>query len=43
MVENPPSYARDAGSIPGDGGTKILPAPGELRPRTATTEPTRHN
>ena len=38
MVKNPPSNARDAGSIPGQ-GTKIPHAAGQLSPRTAATEP----
>ena len=38
MVKNLPSNAGDVGSIPGR-GTKILHAPGQLRPGTTTTEP----
>ena len=42
MVKNPPSNAGDTGSIPGQ-RTKIPHATGQLSPRTATTEPVRHN
>ena len=38
MVKNLPSNAGDPGLIPGQ-GTKIPHAVGQLRPRTATTEP----
>ena len=37
VVKNPPSNARDAGSIPG-WETKIPHAVGQVRPRAATTE-----
>ena len=37
MVNNPPSNAGDAGSIP-DQGTKIPHAVGQLSPRTTTIE-----
>ena len=40
VVKNPPSNARDAGSIPG-WGTKIPHAVGQLSPHAATTE-TKH-
>ena len=42
MVKNPPSNARDAGSIPG-WGTKIPHAVGQLSPCATTTETMRHN
>ena len=42
MVKNPPSNAEDAGAIPGQ-GSKIPHAAGQLSPRAATTEPTRHS
>ena len=42
VVKNPPSNAGDVGSISGR-GTKIPHAAGQLSPRGATTEPTRHN
>ena len=38
VVKNPPSYAGDAGSIPG-WGTKIPQATGQLSPHTTATEP----
>ena len=38
VVKNPPSNARDVGSIPGR-GTKIPHAAGQLSPCTTTTEP----
>ena len=38
MVKNLPSYAGDAGSIPGR-GTKIPHAAGRLSPYAATSEP----
>ena len=42
MVENPPSNAGDAGSIPGR-GTEIPHAAGQLSPCAATTEHVSHN
>ena len=42
MVKNPPSNARNTGSIPGQ-GTKIPHAAGQLSPCTTTTEPTHLN
>ena len=42
VVENPPSNARDAGSIPGR-GTKIPHATGQLSLRATTTELVRLN
>ena len=42
VVKNPPSNARDLGSVPG-WGTKIPHAAGQLSPRITTTEPTRRN
>ena len=42
MVENLPSNAGDAGSIPGR-GTKIAHAAGQLSPCAPATEPARHN
>ena len=42
MVENPPSSAGDAGSIPGQ-GTKIPHAAGQLSLRATTTEPEHYN
>ena len=42
VVENPPSNAGDAGSIPGQ-GTKIPHALGQLSPCATTTEFTRLN
>ena len=38
MVKNPPSNARDVGSIPGQ-AAKIPHATGQLSPRAATTDP----
>lgn len=38
VVKNPPSKARDSGSIAGQ-GTKIPPALGQLSPLTITREP----
>ena len=37
VVKNPPSNARDAGSIPGR-GTKFPHVAGQLSPRATTTE-----
>ena len=42
VVENPPSNAGDAHSIPGQ-GTKIPHAAGHLSPRATTTEFVCHN
>ena len=42
MVNNPPSNAGDAGSIPGQ-GTKIPHAAGQLNPRATTTDLARLN
>ena len=42
VVKNPPSNARDMGSIPG-WGTKITHAMGQLRPCATTTEVRRLN
>ena len=42
MVQNPPSNAGDAGSIPG-GGTKIAQAMGQLSPLATITELARLN